>query len=93
MATVKSTVKRVEVQGDVVLTLSPLEAIFLVSLLSETNGSPNCENDPETLASSIYRALDNAGVPHSNNFTASDGCIEFDDDAMSGIREAMKCWA
>jgi hypothetical protein len=92
MATVKSTVRRVEVQGNVVLTLSPMEAIFLVSLLSETNGAPNDESDPESLSSSIFQALDAAGVPTSENMTARDGNIYFDDEAMDGIRDAMKQW-
>jgi len=92
MATAKSTVRRVEVQGDVILTLSPLEAIFLRSLLSETSGCSGERDDPETLSSSIYGALESAGVPNSDNDVARGGDIEFESDAMHGIREAMKLW-
>jgi hypothetical protein len=88
MAKAVSNVKRVRVQGDITLTLTPEEAILLVSLLEETGD----ESDAQSLSSSIFHALAAAGVPRSDGYIARDGNIEFDDNAMDGIREAMEEW-
>jgi len=73
MATASSSVKRVKVEGSITLVLSPEEAVFLRTLLGETDGSSS--NSAEKYSESIWQALADANVPRAYE-TIFDGSIE-----------------
>jgi hypothetical protein len=66
MANAVSNVKRVAVQGDVVLTLSPVEAIVLRAILGST--CSGYRNSPGAHATAVYNALGSAEVPAIQRF-------------------------
>lgn len=72
MAIATSSVKRVKVEGNITLVLSPEEAVFLRTLLGETDGSSS--NSAEKYSESIWQALADANVPRA--YEIFDGSIE-----------------
>jgi hypothetical protein len=86
MAKVTSSVKRVEIQGDIVLTLSPIEAIVLRSLLGSCPANHKHTNV-------IYAALAGAGVPHIREYTPiTTERIEFIPQDDLWVKDALKNW-
>jgi len=74
MAKAISNIKRTKVQGDITLTLTPEEAIYLKALLGITVELDDQEDvvvtqykTAEKYSVDIWNALDQAGVPHVTN--------------------------
>ena len=88
MAKVTSSVKRVEIQGDIVLTLSPIEAIVLRNIL----GAVVCGSrfDCGYHSGQIFDALDHAGVPQTEDRLTNR--IEFSDQAECLLKDALDNW-
>lgn len=89
MANAKSTVKIVQVTGDVTLTLTPIEAVLLRSLIGEITSTR--VNTVTSMAHRITDALCDAGVPETNEYIAEDR-IRFTNNAMSKLEQAMREW-
>lgn len=90
MANAVSNLKRVELQGNVVLTLSPVEAIVLRSILVSTCSGER--NTPGAHATAIYNALDGVGVPpilHEDIVTSR---IDFKPEAAKLVLKTLNRW-
>ena len=93
MAKATSNVKRVSIQGDITLTLTPLEAIFLRAIVACNAGDENDSNDPEFYAYAIYRALENANVPAVDiESFAKNGEIKLLPSAYHQMENALRRW-
>lgn len=83
-----NVVKSVICTGFVKLELSPLEAVFLKALVSETYGE---DNSAEPLSVRMWNALDQAGVPNVNKRIVKDETpIELVDDSMQMVTDAAR---
>lgn len=81
MAKVTSTVKRIQVVGEITLTMTPEEAILLRALLGRTCGGG--------ISSTLYGELGRAGVPSAH---LSNSIIDFLPDCAELIQKAMNGW-
>jgi hypothetical protein len=87
MAKATSSVKRVEIQGDIVLTLTPLEAIVLRAVVGRTVGSGTAAK----AAGNIYDALSNAGVSRTQG-NISNHQLSFVDLSDDLVQDALTNW-
>lgn len=91
MAKAVSNVKRVALQGDVVLTLSPVEAIVLRSILGSTCSGNR--DTPGAHATAIFSALGAADVPLIHQYEVIvTNRIDFKPEAPELVLKALNGW-
>lgn len=99
MATASSNIKRTKIQGNITLTLSPEEAVYLKELVGIT-----CEinskleyvgvgdhKTAEVYSVDIWKALDNANVPDVQ-YLFKDDEVQVCGSSLKTIADALDGW-
>lgn len=97
MAKAISNIKRVKIQGDITLTLTPEEAVYLKALVGSTvelDGNLDTVFDgyktAEKHSVGIWDALDSAGVPDTGGDIFEDDELQVADNSLKIITAAVE---